>query len=263
MEKAYMIRNDGKAIPVQQHLYGNIDEITETLYAGEWLFENTKKSSIKSIFIDLIANYAAFYENLTNVETLIQDLKAKILGYPYKYLSTEFIDAHSGAIIASFNKALETGGKSEMQSLMREVIDDLNQEFLRARYGGMYNTSNSSREMVFRISSTGFNWYKIIWHFVFENETEIDTVTIVRDEEATGVMNGFYRAKDGQEYNQYPKDEFLMEPGNPVVESRDMVKNFLQKGHLVSELGKLPMNTERAKYRYKCLAAQENKQRVF
>ena len=263
MEKAYMIRNDGKQFPVLQHPYGNIDEITETLYAGEWLYDHTQHASTKQKFIDLIANYAAFYEGLNSPNTVISDLKGVIAGYPYKYLSMGFVDARTDEIEEAFTKALLAGSKAEMKALMKDIVQELNQEFLRARYGGLYNTDSSSREMVFRVSSTGFNWYNIIWKFVYDNEKSIDTVTIVRDEEATGVQNEFYRAKDGRLYDRYPVADFIMEKGNPVVETKDPVKNLLQKGRPLSELKDLLMNRERIVYRYKALVQQENKCRNF
>ena len=264
MENAYMIRNDGNAIPVVQHLYGNIDEVTETLYAGEWLYEHTRYEKTKQLFINLIASYARFYEGLESSKSLISDLKAIITGYPYKYLSTGFVDAHAKEIQKAFDQLEMSSGKSLMQSQMQEIIDELNQEFLRARYGGLYNTKSSSREMVFRVSSTDFNWYNIIWQFVYDHEKVIDSVTIVRDEESTGVINGFYRSKSGQEYNQYPTQDFIMEKGSPVIETRDMVKDFLSRAvGPLSELKELPINADRIKYRLKALRCQENKDRRF
>jgi hypothetical protein len=92
----------------------------------------------------------------------------------------------------------------------------------------------------------------------------IDCVTIVRDEESTGVINGFYRAKDGRDYNRYPIDDFIMEKGNPVVETSDKVRFYLANatGSLLS-MKMLPLNSTRIDYRLKALRCQENKERVF
>ena len=266
MDNAYMIRNDGERFPVQQHPYGNSDEITETLAAGEWLYGNTRHAETKENFIRLIADYMAFYEGLSSLETAVNDLKDIIAGYPYKYLSMGFVDAHKDEILQEFMDALETGSKSEMQNLTDQVVKDLNQEFLRARYGGLYNTSSSSREMVFRVSSVGFNWYNIIWKFVYENESAIDCVTIVRDEESTGAKNVFYHAKDGSPYDRYPVNDFIMESGNPVIEGKslkDPVACALRSGGSYSSLFALPMNRERIIYRYKCLNSRENRFSTF
>lgn len=263
MEKAYMIRNDGKAFPVTQHLYGNMDEVTETLFAGEWLYDHTQNEQTKQDFIDLVAVYARFYEQLTITETLEEQLIAVIKSYPYRYLSAAFVSKHIDAIKKAFDMCELSVGNSMMQALSKIVIDELNQEFLRARYGGMYNTKASSREMVFRVSSNNFNWYNIIWQFVYDHKPVIDTVTIVRDEESTGVPNYFYHAKDGSEYNNYPVDDFIMEKGNPVIESKDPVRNLLLSGAPLSALKTLPMNKERIAYRVKCLLQQENRCRSF
>jgi len=262
MEKAYMIRNDGKAIPVTQHLYGNMDEVTETLFAGEWLYNNTNNSETKKAFINLVACYARFYEGLEDAQTLISDLCDVIGTYPYVYLTAGFVQAHSGEIEAAFD-ACASGGRSDIQVYSREVINELNQEFLRARYGGLYNTDKSSREMVFRVSSSGFNWYDIIWTFVYENKNLISSVTIVRDEESTGMSNEFYRAKDGSLYNQMPVDDFLTESGNPVIETSDPVRKLRLTGAPLSEMKNLPMNADRIKYRYNCIVQQENRLRTF
>lgn len=37
MNNAYMIRQDGKLIPVTVHIYGSTDDPEETLYAAEWM----------------------------------------------------------------------------------------------------------------------------------------------------------------------------------------------------------------------------------
>lgn len=50
--------------------------------------------------------------------------------------------------------------------ILFEKVKKLNQKFLRVRYGGMYYTNTISKEMIFHISSIGFNWYNIIYKFV-------------------------------------------------------------------------------------------------
>ena len=54
---AWMIRNDGKAIPVSVHAYGNkdVEDVEETIYASEWLYNNTNHDEIKSVIIEFIA----------------------------------------------------------------------------------------------------------------------------------------------------------------------------------------------------------------
>ena len=106
---------------------------------------------------------------------------------------------------------------------------ELNQEFLRARYGGMYNTVVGSREMVFRVSSMGFNWFNIIWNFVENNKSKIDCVTICADEESTG-REAYYYNHNGTIFYRTPVDEFIMLSGNPIVEK--LKKNPVYKIYL-------------------------------
>lgn len=76
---------------------------------------------------------------------------------------------------------------------------------MRVRYGGMFNSSATSKELVFRISSVGFNWFNIIYVFVADHKREVQSVTIVKDEEATGYENYFYKYK-GEVYDRMPID---------------------------------------------------------
>ena len=92
---------------------------------------------------------------------------------------------------------------ASMESLNRRVMERLNEEFLRARLGGLYHTVPGCRDAYFRISSHGFDWSAAITRFLQTHASEIDTVTVVRDEESTGDSR-FYRDEAGSEYNRIP-----------------------------------------------------------
>ena len=51
MNTAWMIRNDGTAIPCVCHIYGDPDigGIEETLAAAQWLYEHTAKAAVRSL----------------------------------------------------------------------------------------------------------------------------------------------------------------------------------------------------------------------
>ena len=67
--------------------------------------------------------------------------------------------------------------------------------------------------------------------FVHDNKRNISGVTIVKDEEATGYENYYYKHK-GEVYNNMPVEEFLSQSGNPVVESLDNpLEKSLQSGN--------------------------------
>ena len=176
---------------------------------------------------------------------------------PYRFLSKEFISAHAGELKAPvFVQSLE--------SLNEDLNLELNQEFLRARYGGLYDTDPVSREMFFRISSTAFDWYPIIHDFAEKADFPIELITIVRDAEGAGGKNRPYKTLNGQGvYYKLPLGDFLAEKDDPTVKSKSLVgaipSNTIRKkifeglstGRSLRELRDLPMNWERLKQQVK------------
>lgn len=216
---AFMIRNDGKVYPVTQHYYGNrdVEDVEETIYAGEWLYDHTKHSSTKDAFIKLLKSWIYKIYGSDSLyfdkERMLLAFKTEIDSRGYKFLDYNFIQSHIDNIM-SIDEVYP------LEDLNDIITEELNQEFLRARYGGMYNSSRStSGEMVFRISSTNFNWFNIIWTFVYDNMSKIRTVTIVADEESTG--KNFYYKEKGITFDNCPVDDFINLSGNPVFESMD------------------------------------------
>lgn len=254
--KAWMIRNDGKAIAVIQHIYGSEVDDEETMYAAEWLYDNTRHNATKIICIQFIAAYVDKFEyriQNSRSDRLLQIIKDR----PYRFISSNFVSSHS--------KEINETTKVDRISARKQVVDELNQEFLRARFGGMYNTNSSSSEMVFRISSIGFNWYNIIWQFVYERYNSISNVTIVRDEEATGAVDYVYTNNSGDRYWMMPVKDFIEESGSPVVENDltmitgGMLKECLESGmSLVDIRNNIHMNLDRFEDNIVRLKWQEN-----
>lgn len=210
--KAWMIRRDGNAYEVVQHLYGS-DEIEETMYASEWLYMHTSNRTTQETIIEFIAAWADTLSTSTN---RYDTINKHINNLKYRVFTQKFIDEIKPKINSCFVK-------STVNELNDEVNNKLNQEFLRARYGGDYNRSIAqSTDMTFRISSTGFNWFDIIYEFVYNNKRLIDYVTITKDEESTGISDYFYSHK-GYTFNRMPVDEFITISGNPVAESLEVV----------------------------------------
>ena len=204
LQGAYMIRRDGKVIKVTIHPYANPDDIEETLYAGEWLYNNTLNNSIKSDFLSLVhfwieKDFNGSYDDCFNYFS----------NRKYKIISLDFLIKNKDLILNSLT--------SKGSSLLDIINNGLNQEFLRARYGGYLDSAYGSREMVFRVSSNNFNWFNIIYEFVYNNRNNIDCVTISKDPESTGIDYYFYKV--GREtINKLDIDDFIMLPGNPIVE---------------------------------------------
>ena len=216
-EYAYMIRNDKKVFQMKQHVYGGgSEDYEETCFAAEWLYKHTQYSKVKQDCLDFIAAYGdfmctsdiAFGKEESTGEERKDYLLSLIHRVPYRFLSEDFVKSLDPAQLSNL---------VDIDDYNRLVNEELNQEFLRARYGGMYNSQNFSKEMVFRVSSKGFNWFDIIWEFVYDNRNSIDCVTIVRDEESTGKSDVYsYR---GEKFSAMPIDEFINLSGRPVVES--------------------------------------------
>ena len=55
---AWMIRTDGTAIPCLQHIYAGKENIDETLFAAEWLYQYTLCESTKILCLRLIKSYS-------------------------------------------------------------------------------------------------------------------------------------------------------------------------------------------------------------
>lgn len=215
MNNAYMIRSDGKAFPVTVHLYGAADDIEETLFAAEWLYEHTQFASVETLVKKFIAAYAVSLDPVIKEENLVDDIKPTILyelkNLGYRVLSEDFVKS------LNFN-GINLSSLPSVETLNTMVNRELNQEFLRARFGGMFD-SDGDEVMYFRISSIGFNWFPIIWEFVYNYRNSISGVTIVKDPESTG-QNGYYYKIGGQAVNNMPVEDFLTASGRPVIDSK-------------------------------------------
>ncbi len=173
---AWMIRGDGKAIPCVQHIYGS-DDIEETLYASEWLYENTCRLETKQLILRFLSVYAISLNSVLSLEkTLLVDCKSK----PYVTLTAGFVEKIGGKLFAV---------DGHLERLNRKVCAALNDEFMRARYGGKYNTKKGCKELYFRISSKKPVWPEVITVFLGEVPFPVENVTVVYDEESTGTGN--------------------------------------------------------------------------
>ena len=210
MYNAYMIRNDGKEIPVKVHPYGNPNAVEETVYASQWLYRNTRHEDVKQSVLKLLRAFA--YEELGVTEGIVDDLKEWIKTFKYVVLTEEFLNEIP---------ELDDIPLEHLDVMNLLICNELNQEFLRARLGGYVNSTPGSKEMVFRVSSVDFDWFNIIYMFVNDHKRDISSVTIAKDEESTGLANYFYKHR-GYVFNQMPIDEFLSIPGNPVVEDLNL-----------------------------------------
>lgn len=206
-ETAWMIRQDGKAFACSSHYYADREDAEDTLYAAEWLYKHTARCGTKCLILNLISAYA---EGLSRGDSgheytgyngdTVHDLMIDIEDKQYNFLTADFV--------LNVAELLPTQANGAIQDLNEAVIKALNEEFLRARLGGMYDTIEGSRDMFFRVSAAGFDWMPIIKRFVHENSERIGTVTVVWDYESVGKKD-FFKDGKNRDIDMLPIGELL------------------------------------------------------
>ena len=189
---AWMLRQDGEAFPVIQHLYGNLECVEETLYAGEWLYKHTSIPTTQQLVLKLVAAYG---KSLHPQGDVVDNLQQSIQEKPYIFLTLDFVEKMAAQ--------LPMAEPSSLERLNRQVTEKLNQEFLRCRLGGLFNTTPGCRDMYFRVSNPAFDWEPAIRRFLETHRDEMETVTVVWDEESTG-RKGFFFHPSGTPMNRIP-----------------------------------------------------------
>lgn len=202
---AWMLRRDGKAIQVPVHAYGDEEDSEYVLMNAEWLYNNTSSNETKSDVVNLLAVYA-----VNNGCVDVYTFANYVTENDYLQIKVKFLEK----IYNELEKAIDitmSGRNYNEEYYNKKVIDDLNQEFCRVRAGGLYDSDGSLGDIYFRTSSTKFNWFDVIWQFVYDRRNKISTITIVRDKEST--------KEDKVYYNRMPVDEFITLNGHPYIES--------------------------------------------
>ena len=210
---AYMIRNDGKIFEFSDwHPYikqwQNDDPIytlrqllTENAYYLKWLYDNTLKETTKESILRFIKAFMA---------STIGD----ILGKGYYDINSNEVRSY----FPNLKYSEEDIVSEELFIDEMEVINhNMNQEFLRVRTSDAYNIGSNNKDIYFRIGSIGFDWFNIIWKFVYNNSNDIETVTITSDEQS-GKKRFVYK-HNGKIIDHISTEEFLTLSGNPVFES--------------------------------------------
>ena len=183
-EKAWMVRSDGAAFPCICHIYGSRDKIEETLYAAQWLYKHTANEKTKELCLRLFKTYGV---SLSEHRNCVRSILIKIKEMPYRFLDYRFIYDLSAEI--------QNAPVGILPSLNEQIISTLNNEFMRVRYGGMYDSVDGNRDLYFRLSNDGLltpEWSKVIRQIINENKSEIDEVVIVSDEESTGECRALF-----------------------------------------------------------------------
>lgn len=199
---AWMIRNDGKEIPVSFHIKGDTASPFRTLYAAQWLYDNTGVPKTRKLALQFIGAYGKSEED--EYKSPMQALIKMTRYHPYAYLSESFLLDHYEEI------PFDSGDVDEMN---KRVIDALNREFLRARYGGMHETEPGCKDMYFLICSEETDWTDVIYSFITRHTEWIQNVEV------------YSLQPDSGEFTRYldPNDCFSLSYIHAVI--RDMQKD--------------------------------------
>lgn len=177
-EKAWMVRTDGEAFSCICHIYGDSDDIEETLYAAEWLYGHTANAKTKDLCLRLFKTYGM---SLSEHRNCVRNILLQIKKTPYRFLDYDFV--------LGIADEIQNAADGNLPELNLQVNHALNNEFMRVRYGGMYDSEDDNRDLFFRLSNDGLltpKWKEIIRTIVEEHKADIDEVIIVSDEESTG-----------------------------------------------------------------------------
>lgn len=220
----YMVRNNGTVLEcgdahpyVVYDIKDNLSEIIDNIIYGntEWLFwfyrntlqNHTKKKIIQCV--QYLSNILLFFQE-NKIDSYLWMGELKDISTILKFFNIR--PKHISEVTPSTLKNLE--------ALFRELNNLTNQEFLRCRTGGEY-WEEDSEEIYFRISSTDFNWFDIIWKIVFDNKNIIENVTIEPDRQSGKNIGKMFYIVGGIPIDHIPTDIFLTLKGKPVIESAD------------------------------------------
>lgn len=207
---AWMVRRDGGIFPVIQHIYGNVIQIEETLFAAEWLYGHTGWEQTRQDIVDFTVAWVTQLEKETGSEDIRECVYCWIENRPYQSITRKFADkilkwrekadntgvdrdaenekniVDVGNIRESRNteKCIDIDQDMELAGYCRKITLDLNEEFMRVRFGGLYHTEPGNRKLYFRISSENFNWSEVIMGFLNQTQLDYEEFYVVIDEES-------------------------------------------------------------------------------
>lgn len=162
---AWMIRRDGSIFPVVQHIYGNPEDVEETLFAAEWLYEHTRRSQTRKDIEAFVRMWGLQFAEEANGEERKNRIYHRMEERPYQFITRPFADKIVDIIAEWKEHGGYTDETMDINGYCRQVTLDLNEEFMRVRFGGKYHTEPGNRKLYFRISSEDYNWSKVIREF--------------------------------------------------------------------------------------------------
>lgn len=233
--KAWELRQDGEAFPVDFHIYTSGDEdLFDEANAASFLIKtNSKDTELAKTVID--AWIAMMIEDSIGWDESIEDafrreFQNSDFYSEYALTEDEYLKIHEE--LNNYNDVdtlyeYVDAMQPRIETLQEEIKQSLNQQFCRVRFGGRVNSEDGNSTLWFRVSSVGYNWYNTIYTFAnsIYRGLHANRVSICRDAESDGQDETvFYTAKDGTLYFEMPIDEFFKEEhgSNPVFASADI-----------------------------------------
>ena len=239
MANAWHLRQDGKAFPVQVHLYamGDGDLSSEAEVAAFLLKTNSADKQLSQYVID--AWLALCLEDKVKYDDTEEDIIDAIRNLPnelpyhfaYPLTGDELVKIHIAANnfndVDTLYEFIDKVLIEEFDDLCLKIRRSINQQFCRVRIGGKLNSVRGSNSLWVRISSVGFNWRDVIYTFVTSiyRSRQISDISICRDPESDNTeVDYFYKAKDGQQYYHMPIQEYLTEEheSSPIFDATQL-----------------------------------------
>lgn len=239
MANAWHLRQDGKAFPVQVHLYamGDGDLSSEAEVAAFLLKTNSADKQLSQYVID--AWLALCLEDKVKYDDTEEDIIEAIRNLPnelpyhfaYPLTGDELVKIHIAANnfndVDTLYEFIDKVLIEEFDDLCLKIRRSINQQFCRVRIGGKLNSVRGSNSLWVRISSVGFNWRDVIYTFVTSiyRSRQISDISICRDPESDNTeVDYFYKAKDGQQYYHMPIQEYLTEEheSSPIFDATQL-----------------------------------------
>lgn len=245
MANAWHLRNDGVAFPVQVHLYPmeDPDLSSEAEIAAFIIKTNSKDQDLAQYTLDgfmalLLENERT--QSLSDETSIEEALTRQLSKLPFKFAYPltvdELIQIHRNQDnYRDLNSTLDFINEvyDNLESIQKKISESFNQQFIRVRFGGKYNTTSGNNCIWFRIGSVNYNWDNVIYVFTADmrRKLHIEYITICRDSETDDVEEDyFYKAKDGTVYYMMPVDEFFEESHekNPVFSTTEIGSGVIQ-----------------------------------
>jgi hypothetical protein len=236
---AYMLRRDGEEIWVDVHPYGVITKqsnarecnLLPAVFMARYSRENKSEAIqfINSYLAEVVMNADdSIIDTLDNPDAIRKYLREALTNVPSTFIQVlewqgvvgdkqrnadALVQYYDPSIFDSYDAAFDVDTRDDGTQLAKA----LNQEFIRIRTGGRYDSYGDGTYYA-RIGSSGFNWSKNIKQSVKEHKREVSNVCIERDSESdTGDPFAkdtiyAYKTDSGKDIMNMPVDEFINEP---------------------------------------------------